>query len=339
MKAPVHHEQQRYMLQALLHKGSMTPEQLAELCKNAFGWSAAVIRRTQKSLLEQGLLQERDGLLTTTITKEDLENSLWDSRLRDSFEWAPPEQPKTATKEPFFKSIWFWSTCAACVVIAVLCALLVFPPSPKTTIPEELQICKEALEKWQENENYCMVYRTEILSHQYMKDLPTIVFTYYVYEDDWMILCYDANNIASTNYPSSLYLDGQLYTTPSTVNKNWQEYQTQTPPYPAPWPMTFDWDNCELTYWGTTTGEETTVYFRVLDHSAEVMGVNEMAFTFDSLGNLMYITTAWIQSDMTVRMDYYGLVDKEPEEISEAITSQLREKSDIGINEPFPEEG
>ena len=337
MQLPIVNEQERHMLQALLAKGVMTPEQLTELCKNAFGWSTSVIRRTQKALLAQGLVQERDGLLTPTVTMEDLENTLWDSRLQGTFEWQPPAQPKFAAKQPFFKSVWFWTTCAACVVIAVLCALLIFPSTPETTIPDELQICKEALDKWQEKDSYHIFLVTEILSSEYNIQLPNPLTSYYFHEDDWMILCWDPSNLSAVS-PNYFHQNGQLYISNNALNPEWQPSDMTFPSAPKPWPITFAWENCELTYWDTATeNSETRIRFRIIDKSHEITGVYEVTFVFDKSQNLTEIEAIRIQSDLIVRRDTYHLMSTDAEEISKLFSDALIPASND--DEPVPEPG
>ena len=339
MSVPVMNEQERHVLQALLSKGPMTPEQLSELCTNAFGWSSAVIRRTQKSLLQQGLVAEENGLLTPMVTKEDLEDSRWEQKVQDTFEWHSPEQPETTAKQPFFKSVWFWTTCVACVVIAVLCVLLVFPPAPETTIPEELQICKEALDKWQANESYHILLFTEFLSSEYNIQLPNPFTSYYVHGDDWMILCWDPRNLTAA-FPNYFYRNGQLYASTDALNPDWKPSDIEFPATPKSWPMAFTWENCELTYWDTSTeNSETHIRFRLIDHSSETAGVYEMKFVFDKSQNLTKIEAITIQSDLIIRRDTYSLSSTDSGEITKLFSNALSPQTDIDIEEPVPEPG
>ena len=348
MQLPNINDQQRNMLQAVLHKGSMTPDQLAELCKNAFGWSAAVIRRTQKSLLEQGLLQEQDGLLTTTITKDDLENILWDSRLRDSFEWTPPEQPKTTTKTPFFKSIWFWSTCAACVVIAVLCALLVFPPAPETeppavnsttSIPEELEACKSALDKWQKLDAYQIISEytrygdssTALESAEYTE--------YWQSGDNWIKII----NFGSYSR-GQLYLTGQLHQ--GTGDENgliWVPAKEELTQQPYVWPMSFNWEDCNLIYKKTSKNpDETHIFFSVVvtnpEHPYYASSPYHVCFTFDKRNQLESISVAMVSSNadssISATVNTYRLVSEDADAIAQYIDAQV-----IAGSDDVPEEG
>ena len=256
MQSPIVNEQQRHMLQALLAKGAMTTEQLTELCKNAFGWSTAVIRRAQKSLLKQGLIVLRDSLLTPAITKEDLENNLWDSRLLDTFERQSSGQPDVSTKQPFFKSVWFWTTCVALIVIAILSIALIqpfLPAATETDIPSQLLICKEALDQWQAQEALQLLHITEI------PDVETPFTSYCFYEDDWMQLCWDPQNPYSTAHLSFMRRDGQLFISNNAVDViHWTPTNLEYSDTPKPWPITFSWQNCKLYYLDTiTSGKET----------------------------------------------------------------------------------
>ena len=339
MQSPIVNEQERHVLQALLNKGPMKSEQLTELCKNAFGWSKTVIRRTQKSLLTQGLVTVQDGFLIPAVTKESLEDSNWNQLVGGTFEWQSPVRVAHKT-QPFFKSIWFWSTCVACVAIVALCImLLIGPPSPDTVIPDQLQICKEALDKWQENESYHILLTTEILSSEHNIQLPNPFTAYYFHEDDWMLFCWDTANLNSTTLPNYLYRDGQLYGSNNAINPQWQPLGMNITT-PKPWPMVFSWENCELDYWNTTTGKnEQYVCFRIIDHSSDVTGVYEIKFVMDNSQNLTKIEAITIQNDRIVRRDTYHLQDTTPEEIAQLISEAEISKHDIGIEEPIPEPG
>ena len=349
MRLLIVNEQERHTLQALLAKGAMTPEQLTELCKNAFGWSTSVIRRTQKALLAQGLVQERDGLLTPTVTMEDLENTLWDSRLQGTFEWQPPAQPKSAAKQPFFKSVWFWTTCAACVVIAVLCALLIFPPAPATdnsvSFPKELQVCKDALAKWQAHDVYYMEHATQYQTDPPVDNEPLIYNWYYVHEEDWMWLSADWNNPEFDSYYSYMYRDGELYCTRNLKNKYWApmlHLSTTTPPdeyTPNPWPMTFNWENCELIYRNTSKyNYGSIIRFTIIDRSGEAPEVYEAEFALDNFKDLYYIQIMTIKDGKKFRLETYTMKNNDPDMIAEAIANQGND-APLDNSEPVSEPG
>ena len=325
MQLPVLNEPQRNMLQAVLHKGSMTPDQLAELCKNAFGWSAAVIRRTQKSLLKQGLLQEQDGLLTPTITKEDLESNLWDSRLQDAFEWTPPEQPQVATKTPFYKNLWFWTTCVALVVITILCITLFTPSSPVSTttnIPPELLVCKEALDQWQAEEAQQFFHITEIPN----AEVP--LASYCFYKNNWMQLCWDPQNPYSTEHLSYMHRDGQLFISDNAVNViYWKPTNLEYTITATPWPMTFSWENCQLDYLDTTvSGKETHILFQVTELSAENTSTYKVTFIFDQAQNLKTIiktTEVSTAQSSGIRSDTYHLQECNPADVAKLFADAI----------------
>lgn len=315
MQSPVVNELQRHMLQALLSKGSMTPKQLTELCKNAFGWSGATIRRTQKSLLKQGLVTEQEGLLTPMVTKEDLEDNLWDFRLQDSFEWTPPEQPEQQRKQPFFKSLWFWTTCVGLIVIAILSIALIQPSLPAATtadIPSQLLSCKEALDQWQAKEALQLLHITEI------PNIEMPLTSYCFYGDDWMQLCWDSRNPYSTAHLSFMCRDGQLFISNNAIDViHWKPTNLEYSDTPKPWPMTFSWQHCKLDYLDTTTsGKETHILFRVTELSAENASTYEVTFIFDQSQNLTTIKVYTTQSDVT-RCDIFHLQESDPYTISQ----------------------
>lgn len=320
MQQPIVNEQERHVLQALLTKGPMPSAQLNELCKNAFGWSGAVIRRTQKSLLKQGLVTVQEGLLTPTVTKEDLEDNNWNQWVGGTFEWTPPPRREQKAK-PFFKSVWFWSTCVACAVIGVLCVLLVIgPPTADTVIPDELQICKEALDKWQANENYYVLQDTKIWSQEKHSEDPHFYMHYYIHENDWAYLVQDINNLTSTEYPNYMYRDGQLFLSHSILVGNWLTWGEDPIPTPTPWPMTFSWKNCELLHHDTvTTANHTLIRFRLIDNSKEVPEIYEMEFTFDDLQNLTKIQMTTTQTASIARCDIFTLESTDPKQIATVI--------------------
>ena len=347
MQSPIVNEQERHVLQALLNKGPMTSEQLSNLCKNAFGWSGAVIRRTQKSLLKQRLVTVQEGILTPAVTKEVLEDNNWDQWVGGTFEWTPSTRT-VHNAQPFFKSIWFWTTCVACVVIIALCVMLALgspAPASTNTIPEELQICKDALDKWQKNDIYYMQQSTHY-QLGFLDSYPQIHQWYYVHEDNWLHLSADWNNPDSTDYPSYMYRDGELSHCRNLESKNWTPlWHLSTIPDPAdyapnPWPMAFSWDNCELIHRSTVKSTfETRINFQVVDRSRKVTDVYNVTFYLDNQEYLTCVQITTIQSDQLIRVDIYTMESTDPNVIAEAIANEGNTKSDSGVEEPIPEPG
>lgn len=338
MSVPVINEQERHVLQALLSKGPMTTEQLSELCTNAFGWSSAVIRRTQKSLLQQGLVAEQEGLLTPMVTKEDLEDSRWEQKIQDTFEWHSPAQPDKPAKQPFFKSVWFWTTCVACVVIATLWVLLPASspvPTPETpatnnavSIPEELEICQEALDKWQKLDA-CKILQSFTRYGDRSAVLESAEYVeYWQSGDNW---------IRITNFGSysrgRLYRNGNLYK--GTGDENgliWLPEEATLTQQPYVWPISFTWDDCDLIYKKTSKNpDETHILFSVVvtdtEHPFYTSSPYYVCFTFDKSKQLESISVATVSSDaessISAAVSTYQLVSEDADAITQFINSQI----------------
>lgn len=340
MSVPVINEQERHLLQALLAKGAMTPEQMSELCTNAFGWSSAVIRRTQKSLLQQGLVAEENGLLTPMVTKEDLEDSSWEQKIQDTFEWHSPAQPDKPAKQPFFKSIWFWSTCVACVVIATLWVLFAAGspvPTPETpatnnavSIPEELEICKEALDKWQKLDA-CKILQSFTRYGDRSAVLESAEYVeYWQSGDNW---------IRITNFGGysrgQLYRNGNLYQGTSDENVLiWLPEEATLTQQPYVWPISFTWDDCDLIHKTTKKsvyGDETHIIFSVVvtdpEHPLYTSSPYYVCFAFDKNKQLESISVAMVGSDrisnFSVTVSTYRLVSEDADAITQYINNQI----------------
>lgn len=350
MQPPIVNEQERHILQALLVRGAMTAQQLAELCKNAFGWSGRVIRRTQQSLLNQGLIAVREGLLTPTVTKEDLENADWNRWVGSSFEQMPPAQEKRKAQR-FFNSIWFWSTCAACAVIGVLCVMLFAnPPVPDSapaenapvqedpTIPEQLQICKDALDAWQALDSY----QIEATAYRYYnsKDLNALsqwTTAYWVDGENWVYMNHDERQLSSSALLplSYMYRDGNLYKSFSADVPTWTVYSEKPESVSiGMWPMTFQWDAQELMHLDTTrSGSCDVVRFAVIDRSEwGQTTVIEVRCNLTLSGILNSITV--IQSTSSaLYMNVYELVSTDADEISQFIADQITDEN-IQLTDP-----
>lgn len=335
MQSPIVNEQERHVLHALLSKGSMTSEQLAELCKNAFGWSGAVIRRTKKSLLNQGLVVEQNGLLTPAVTREDLENNDWNQWVGSTFEWTPPARAEHKAQR-FFKSIWFWSTCAACAVIAVLCVILFTkPPAPdntpteiEPTFPQELQVCKDALDAWQALDSY----QIETSAYRYynskdLKDLLQWTETYWAHGENWVYMNHAERQMTSSVLLPAAYMyrDSNLYRSFSSDEPVWSVY-AQNPETTSIglWPMTFQWDAHELMYLDTTRfGDCDVVRFAVIDRSKEGQTtITEVQCNLNLSGSLNNVTVIR-STNNTLYMDVYKLVATDADQISQFIADQI----------------
>ena len=334
MQSPIVNEQERHVLHALLSKGSMTSEQLAELCKNAFGWSGAVIRRTKKSLLNQGLVVEQNGLLTPAVTREDLENNDWNQWVGSTFKWTPPARAEHKAQR-FFKSIWFWSTCAACAVIAVLCVILFTkPPAPdntpteiEPTFPQELQVCKDALDAWQALDSY----QIETTAYRYynskdLKNLSQWTETCWADGENWVYTNHAEKQMASSVLLPAAYMyrDGNLYRSFSAEEPIWTVFKPSTENLSIGyWPMIFDWDAHELMHLETTCfGDCDIVRFAVIDRSQEgQISLTEVQCNLTLSGSLNSITVIR-STNNTLYMDVYRLVSTDAIQISQFIADQ-----------------
>lgn len=339
MTLPILNEQERHILSALLSKKTMTHQQLSELCRHAFGWSNSMIRRTQKSLLKQGLITLQDGMIIPTVTKEVLGDSSWNQLVGSTFEWVAPAQPVQQAEPSLFRNIWFWCTCAGVIVIGILLTfLLTKPPVPEIetpiveepTIPEELLVCKEALDKWQSHDIYYMEHTQQYPSPSITAaSLPLIYNWYYVHEEDWMHLSADWNNPDDMNYPSYMYRDGELLHAPNLKNEKWGPilHLSTTPDpddySPTPWPMTFTWENCELYHKKTLRyNYGSRIYCLIIDHTGEVPKTYEVEFALDNFKNLYYIEVITCDHSNQVCVESYVMKNTDPDMIAEAIAHQ-----------------
>ena len=355
MQSPIVNEQERHVLHALAVKGPMTADHLAKVCKEAFGWSAAVICRTRKSLHKLGLIQEQNGLLITTVSKGDLEDANWEQWVSKAFDGAVQAQAEVGEKNGFSRNIWFWATCAAAIVICVLSVILLTgliapedgapsleaPTVPETSEPaaiaEELLICKEALDKWQTHDIYHMEHTKQYLAPYTASSQPAplIYNWYYVHEKDWMHLCADWNNPDSMDYPSYMYRDGELLHAPNLKNQQWGPIlHLSTIPSPDdyapnPWPMTFNWENCELYHKKTLRyNYGSRVYCLIVDHSGEKPVAYEVEFAFDNFKNLYYIEMVTCDDSNQVCVETYVLKKTDPDMIAEVIANQGKDNPD-----------
>lgn len=324
------------MLHVLVSKGEMTQKQLAELCKDAFGWSGAVIRSTQKSLLKRNLIALQDGHVSTTVTREALEDSSWDQLVGGSFEWASTAQPVKQDKKLFSRNIWFWCTCAAVVVIGVLIVLLLTTPtkpadnSPAAkvpTFPQELLVCKEALDQWQALDSY----QIETTAYRYynskdLKNLSQWTETCWADGENWVYTNYAEKQMASSVLLPAAYMyrDGNLYRSFSAEEPIWTVFKPSTENLSIGyWPMIFDWDAHELMHLETTCfGDCDIVRFAVIDRSQEgQISLTEVQCNLTLSGSLNSITVIR-STNNTLYMDVYRLVSTDAIQISQFIADQ-----------------
>ena len=317
-------DRERHILHVLLHKGAMTQEQLAQLCKNAFGWSGAVIRRTQKSLLKHGLITLQDGQITATVTQEVLEDNHWDHLVIDTFEWTAATQPAQKDKMRFFRNIWFWCSCA----LAILALVLAFfptadnPQSPAGyPFPEELTICREALEQWQVLDSYKITAKI----YRYPDSGGSTQWNeqYWVSGEDLVLINY-AQSTLSSKAAGYMYRNGIHYTTTSPNNPLWIAQPVWEPTLVKIWPMVFDWDDYELIYMGTTkTDYDSVVNFTAVDRSPEeVYTVYHLQFQLTLSGKLHSITVIQVRANDVIAKDVYYLSSSNADQIAQFIADQ-----------------
>lgn len=327
MKTIAVNDQEKHLLQALLSKGPMTDKELTALCKNAFGWSGAVVRRTKKALLKQELAKVESNRWTALVTKQDLEDQNWSQWVENTFEWSAPPQPEAETKQPAKSSIWFWTTCIAAALVIVLGVLLLLP-TPKPDIPEQLQVCKDALAQWQSHDSY-YIQQTTFYQLGIFPNHPHLQQRYYVHGEEWMSLCIDRNMPNSTQYSSYVYHGSNLYYCQNLNTQLWHKDTKHDPDEfaPKPWPMTFTWENCDLIYRSIIQDtQEALINVQIVDRSNETTDVYNVTFYLDKDSHLTCVQITTIQPDQLIRTDLYTLESYDPDVIAEAIINQVKTK-------------
>ncbi|MBE6976260.1 MAG: helix-turn-helix transcriptional regulator [Ruminococcaceae bacterium] len=327
---PTVNEYEGRILELLLSEGSMTPSQLAAYSKKAFGWKRATLRAAQQSLLRQGLITLTDGKLCAAITQEAFRELNWNQWISGSFDWAPAPQPQSDKKRTFYQNFWFWTTCAA-TIIAVVLLLLPLPKSPQPTslpeesvtvpsFPEELVVCREALDEWQALDSYMITVTLNRLSSS--SNTPQSTEQYWVSENNWVFLNY-ASSSFSTKGAGHMFRDGNLYTTSNANNPIWTlEKENLEAASLGLWPMVFDWDKFELRHLETTKSNSDTMVRCSAKSREGITTVYELQFRISSSGKLQKLTVIQTKLDGIITKDIYTLSSSDAEEIAQYISDQ-----------------
>ena len=278
----------------------------------------------------------------------------WEALVESTFDRPAPKAPVVTEKaeaQPKKTALrrkkWPWVVLAALIlVIAAVCIVPSFLKDDEgAAFPDELLVCKEALDQWQELDSY------KITGTFYRYGTSSTVGTqwnqqYWVSGEDWVMLNSAYKQVISSSIlpPAGyMYRDGEFYLSYSDTNPVWIHMKRENSDLGI-WPMTFSWDTCEFVYLGTIQESNATmIRFAVIDRSQEATSVSNVDFMI-LRGKLQTVTVIQTQPNGTIAKDIYMLSSSDADVIDEYIANQvIRDPSgveivipDIGIDDIEP---
>jgi hypothetical protein len=288
-------------------------------------------------------------------SKNQHEQSQWEQLVESTFERPVPKVPVMRKKS--LPKIPKWLPIGAVAVLVVIFAIgilltlpnseeqqptLETPPEPRYEIPQELLVCKDALDQWQALDSY-KITGTFTRYGSAVKVTTDWHEQYWVSGEDWVMFNSAYKQVISSSIlpPAGyMYRDGEFYTSHSDTNPLWIHMKRESTDLEI-WPMTFSWDTCEFVYLGTIQESNATmVRFAVIDRSQEATSVSNVEFMI-LRGKLQTVTVIQTQQNGTIAKDVYMLSSSDADVIEEYIATQvIRDPSGVEIVTPdiiFPD--
>lgn len=288
----------------------------------------------------------------------------WQGMLNDAFggEEQPPkvevaeindpdevnEVPVSAVhkKRPMWGKVVIGIILATVLTAAVVCVHLI----PRSKPSPELEVCKNSLAQWQQHESYYIMCETRL----YGNSPENTIYSEYIRSGENVlsmsisnlgndIRSYDGRlNLNGRSYSCSMFFDSSLAGSFDDViysimpNKTWlpkDEYSE----IPAPWPMTFSWNNeiissLETEYYSNQENaaiEQVTVIVKdTLPESNQFQSIPyyTVQFSFDAQGQMTKITqhlTDWAEGRESIMTLTYTLYSTDADAIADYYFNHL----------------
>lgn len=317
------------LLQILWEQGAVETGPLAALCKERMGWSSITVRRLLRKLKKRNAVTITAGTATALVSRDQLEAADWNNWLEDAFDL--PDSTKPASKPHRTVSRKFWLVAALAAGLAIAVIVMFCLPTP---LPDELEPCKTALDRWQNSES-CHI----TLLYQRCGDTSNVLSAadaveYWRSGNDWLKISYFTDwGVGNHGY---MYRDGIAYYNVATEQGMlWVPDEFPQQDAGDMWPLTFVWDGCEFAGISVEETEDfKQISFTVLKTSSDRPETNSapyhVCFRFDKNEHLESISVTTIGAGPYVTIRTYLLSSTDTGEITKFIQDQKVDTTDSG---------